>query len=250
VSSEAASGRELLRAIARRAMLERGLVPDFPADALAQAEALPDPAAAGAASLPDLRGLAWVSVDNDDTRDIDQLSVAEELAGGAARLLVAVADVDAAVAPGSPLDDHARANTTSVYTAAEIFPMLPERLSTGLTSLNEDEDRLALVVSLTVEADGSLRESGVSRGLVRNKAKLAYGSVSAWLDGAAGPRQASPGPPRSRPSCGCRTGWARRSSCAGTSAGRSPSRAPRRASSFKASCWRGCARTRRTAPGT
>lgn len=186
MSSEAASGRELLRAIARRAMLERGLVPDFPADALAQAEALPDPAAAGAASLPDLRGLAWVSVDNDDTRDIDQLSVAEELAGGAARLLVAVADVDAAVAPGSPLDDHARANTTSVYTAAEIFPMLPERLSTGLTSLNEDEDRLALVVSLTVEADGSLRESGVSRGLVRNKAKLAYGSVSAWLDGAAG----------------------------------------------------------------
>jgi len=118
-------------------MTERGLLPDFSPAALAQTEALGERVVETGPALRDLRDLAWVSIDNDDTRDLDQLSVAEPLAGGAVKLLVAVADVDATVAEGSAIDGHARANTTSVYTAAEIFPMLPERLSTDLTSLGE-----------------------------------------------------------------------------------------------------------------
>ncbi|HXK08285.1 MAG TPA: RNB domain-containing ribonuclease [Vicinamibacteria bacterium] len=176
------AGRAELRTIARRAMAERGLLPDFSPGALAQAEALGARVEAGPA-VRDLRDLAWVSIDNDDTRDLDQLSVAERLAGGTVRLLVAVADVAATVDAGSAIDEHARANTTSVYTAAEIFPMLPERLSTDLTSLGESQDRLAIVVEMAVSPDGAVAESQVFRGLVRNEAKLAYDSVAAWLDG-------------------------------------------------------------------
>ena len=194
MSPNASAGRAELRAIARRAMAERGLLPGFSSAALAQAEALGGPVEVEAA-VRDLRALVWVSIDNDDTRDLDQLSVAEPLAGGAVRLLVAVADVAATVAAGSAIDDHARTNTTSVYTAAETFPMLPERLSTDLTSLGESQDRLAIVVEMTVASDGAVTESNVFRGLVRNKAKLAYDSVAAWLDGKAAP----PGPVASGP---------------------------------------------------
>ena len=111
-------------------------------------------------SVRDLRGLLWCSIDNDSSRDLDQLSVAERLASGTVKVLVAVADVDAVVKRGSPIDRHAQTNTTSVYTAAEIFPMLPERLSTDLTSLGEGEDRLALVVEMEVAADGSVASVG------------------------------------------------------------------------------------------
>ena len=111
--------------------------------------------------------------------------MAEELPDGSVRLLVAVADVDSAVPRGGAIDERARTNTTSVYTPAQVFPMLPERLSTDLTSLNEDEDRLAVVVALTARRDGTVAGSAVSRALVRNKAKLAYDSVAAWLDGKA-----------------------------------------------------------------
>jgi len=194
MSPNASAGRAELRAIARRAMAERGLLPGFSSAALAQAEALGGPVEVEAA-VRDLRALVWVSIDNDDTRDLDQLSVAEPLAGGAVKLLVAVADVAATVAAGSAIDDHARTNTTSVYTAAETFPMLPERLSTDLTSLGESQDRLAIVVEMTVASDGAVTESNVFRGLVRNKAKLAYDSVAAWLDGKAAP----PGPVASGP---------------------------------------------------
>ena len=164
-------------------MTERGLLPDFSPAALAQTEALGERVVETGPAIRDLRDLAWVSIDNDDTRDLDQLSVAEPLAGGAVKLLVAVADVDATVAEGSAIDGHARANTTSVYTAAEIFPMLPERLSTDLTSLGEARDRLAIVVEMTVGPDGAVTASDVYRALVRNQAKLAYDSVAAWLDG-------------------------------------------------------------------
>jgi exoribonuclease-2 len=183
MSPNASAGRERLRAIARRAMTERGLLPDFSPAALAQAEALGERAVETGPAIRDLRELAWVSIDNDDTRDLDQLSVAEPAAGGAVKLLVAVADVDATVAAGSPIDDHARANTTSVYTAAEIFPMLPERLSTDLTSLGEARDRAAIVAEMMVGPDGAVTASDVHRALVRNHAKLAYDSVAAWLDG-------------------------------------------------------------------
>jgi exoribonuclease-2 len=137
--------------------------------------------------VADLRALAWVSIDNDDSRDLDQLSVAEELPDGSVRLRVAVADVDALVPRASAIDERARTNTTSVYTPAQVFPMLPERLSTDLTSLNPDEDRLAVVVTLTTRRDGTVSGTEISRALVRNKAKLAYDPVAAWLDGQAAP---------------------------------------------------------------
>src|SRR5262249_3066165 len=146
------NARQRLRDIARRAMLERGLEPDFSPAARAEAEATRGQAD-GSGALKDLRDLLWCSIDNDDSKDLDQLTVALEATAGARRVLVAVADVDAAVAKDSALDAHARVNTTSVYTAAQVFPMLPERMSTDLTSLNQDADRLAIVVDVTVGAD-------------------------------------------------------------------------------------------------
>ena len=190
MNPESAGGRERLRGIARRAMRERGFEPDFPPEVLAEVNALSEPLPRSDGPVEDLRGLAWISIDNDDSRDLDQLSVAEDLGGGSVRLLVAVADVDAAVPRGGAIDERARTNTTSVYTPAQVFPMLPERLSTDLTSLNENEDRLAVVVSLAARGDGTVTGSGVSRALVRNKAKLAYDSVAAWLDGKAAPPSA------------------------------------------------------------
>jgi exoribonuclease-2 len=174
--------RATLRRIARRAMLERGLLPDFSPEVMAHVAAIRAPAGWEDATR-DLRNLPWSSIDNDDSRDLDQLTVAEGLAGGFVRPLVAIADVDALVAKGSAVDSHARANTTSVYTAAEIFPMLPERLSTNLTSLADGEDRLAVVIEMTVAGDGSLTASNVYQAVVRNRAKLAYNSVAAWLEG-------------------------------------------------------------------
>ena len=131
----------------------------------------------------DMRSLLWASIDNDDSRDLDQLTVAEALPGDNIQILVAIADVDSFVKDGSAIDEHARHNTTSVYTAAEIFPMLPEKISTDVTSLNFNEDRLAIVVEMVIGADGSLRDSNIYRAWVRNHAKLAYNSVAAWLDG-------------------------------------------------------------------
>src|SRR6058998_396786 len=167
--------------LARQVMIERGFEPDFPADAIRQVAALSGPAADGA--VRDLRALAWASIDNDDSRDLDQLTVAEELPGGAVRVLVAIAEVDSIVGKGSPVDRHARRNTTSVYTAARIFPMLPEKLSTDLTSLAAHEERLAVIIEFVVNDDGSIGSSDVYRARVRNQAKLAYGSVGAWLAG-------------------------------------------------------------------
>jgi VacB/RNase II family 3'-5' exoribonuclease len=181
--------RNDLRTIARRAMLQRGLLPDFSPAVLAETAAI---AAAPAAepSVRDLRGLLWASIDNDDSRDLDQLTVAEPLADGATKILVAIADVDALVAKDSAIDGHARTNTTSVYTAAAVFPMLPERLSTDLTSLAEGRERLAIVIEMTVAADGTVTGSAIHRALVLNHAKLAYAGVAAWLEGTA------PAPPR------------------------------------------------------
>jgi VacB/RNase II family 3'-5' exoribonuclease len=177
--------RNDLRGIARRAMMQRGLLPDFSPEALAEANALSGPVSDQDPSIRDLRGLLWASIDNDDSRDLDQLSVAEPQPGGAVKILVAIADVDAAVKSGSAIDGHARTNTTSVYTVAEVFPMLPERLSTDLTSLGEGQERLAIVMEMTVAADGRVAGSDVYRAAVRNHAKLAYDSVAAWLDGMA-----------------------------------------------------------------
>ncbi len=164
-------------------MLDRGLEPEFSPAVAGQLAAIPGPAADGGPGVRDLRPLPWCSIDNDDSRDLDQLSVSEELGGGKVKILVAIADVDAVVKRGTPIDDHARTNTTSVYTAARIFPMLPERLSTDWTSLNPDEDRLAMVTEMLFDGDATLTGSSVYRARVRNKAKLAYDSVAAWLEG-------------------------------------------------------------------
>jgi len=164
-------------------MLEHGLDPDFSAAAVEQLRSLGRPAPQSGRQIRDLRALLWCSIDNDDSRDLDQLSVAEPLSGAAVRILVAIADVDATVAPGSPIDAHARANTATVYTAAQIFPMLPERLSTDLTSLGEDQERLSVVIDMTIAADGALVASDIYRAVVRNRAKLAYDGVAAWLLG-------------------------------------------------------------------
>jgi VacB/RNase II family 3'-5' exoribonuclease len=184
------SSRGALKAIARRTMIQRGLLPDFSPAVLAETDAVASPAAETDPSIRDLRGLLWCSIDNDDSRDLDQLSVAEPTAGGTVKIRVAVADVDAVVREGSAIDGHARTNTTSVYTAAEVFPMLPEKLSTDLTSLGEGQARLAIVIEMDVAADGTVTGSDVYRAVVLNRAKLAYNSVAAWLDGTA------PAPPR------------------------------------------------------
>jgi len=130
-----------------------------------------------------MREYPWASIDNDDSLDLDQLTAAEEIADGRVRILVAVADVDALVTDQSSIDLHARHNTTSVYSAARTFPMLPDKLSSGFTSLNLEQDRLALVLEMEIAADGSLQDSKIHRGRVRNHAKLAYNSLAAWLDG-------------------------------------------------------------------
>jgi VacB/RNase II family 3'-5' exoribonuclease len=176
------SNRAQLRAIAVNAMRARGLDPDFPKDAIAQTAALQTSPTATEEPLRDLRALLWCSIDNDDSRDLDQLSVADALANGDVTVLVAVADVDAAVPKASAIDRHAALNTTSVYTPAVIFPMLPEKLSTDLTSLVAGEDRLAIIVETVVAADGTVKSSDLYGGVVRNKAKLAYNGVGAWLE--------------------------------------------------------------------
>src|ERR1700693_1844884 len=184
------SSRADLKEIARKAMVDRGLEPDFPRDALAELDRLRGPAPVE--GVKDMRDRPWISIDNDDSRDLDQLSVAQKLQDGAVSVWVAVADVDALVAKSSALDRHAHENTTSVYTAAEIFPMLPEKLSTNWTSLNENEDRVAMVVEMVFEGGGRLRSSEIYRAAVRNKAQLAYDSVSVGLeDGRSSPASAA-----------------------------------------------------------
>ena len=164
-------------------MMERGFFPDFSPRAIAELDGIHGPATRTEESTRDLRNLLWCSIDNDDSRDIDQLTIAEAMPNGAAKVLVAIADVDAVVKKQSALDDHARQNTTSVYTVAETFPMLPEKLSTDITSLNYESDRLAIVIEMVLAGDGSLQSSDLYKATVRNRAKLAYNSVAAWLEG-------------------------------------------------------------------
>jgi VacB/RNase II family 3'-5' exoribonuclease len=171
-----------LQRIARAAMLQNGLEPQLSDTANAQLRAITGPAMDAGGSIRDLRALLWCSIDNDDSRDLDQLTVAAASSAGT-RILVAIADVSATVPQGSPLDQHAAANTTSVYTAAQVFPMLPERLSTDLTCLAEDQDRLSVVIEFTVDAKGEAVASDIYRARVQNRAKLAYNSVAAWLAG-------------------------------------------------------------------
>ena len=174
-----------LRAAARDVMLANGFQPDFPADVQLEVAQLDegDVEVAAKAVPRDLTSLLWSSIDNRESRDLDQVEYAQRLDNGVIRLLIGIADVDALVPKGSAVDDHAAENTTSVYTGVAVFPMLPERLSTDLTSLNEGEDRCAIVVELDVAEDGSIVREEAYRALVRNHAKLAYEPVGHWLSG-------------------------------------------------------------------
>jgi VacB/RNase II family 3'-5' exoribonuclease len=175
--------REILTGIAVRAMSEHGLLTDFSPEAQEELAHLQAPQP-DTAVLRDLRDLPWCSIDNDQSRDLDQLSVAQTLPGREVKILVAIADVDALVKDGTAINAHAVHNTTSVYTPAIIFSMLPEKLSTDLTSLNESEDRVAMVVEMVVGPDGSLEGEDVYSAVVRNHARLNYDGVGAWLEGA------------------------------------------------------------------
>jgi VacB/RNase II family 3'-5' exoribonuclease len=178
-----------LAAAARQEMLDHGFDPDFPAGSADQLKAIQSRSTDAPAIDPnvqDLRSLLWSSIDNDTSRDLDQAEVAERVEGGI-RIRIAIADVDSAVAIGTPLDRHAADQTTSVYTGIRTFPMLPEQLSTDLTSLNESEDRLAIVIEMTVDKQGIVSSPGVYRALIRNQAQLTYNGVGAWLEGNAAP---------------------------------------------------------------
>lgn len=171
-----------LQQIARQAMVDRGFRPDLPRDAASELARIHGPAEADDPSIRDQRTMPWISIDNDDSRDLDQLQLAESLPDGRIRVRVAIADVDALVPKGSALDLHAGTNTTSVYTPGHVFPMLPEKLSTDFTSLNPGEDRLAVVVEMDVDEEGNVGASSIYRAHVRNHAKLAYEAVAAWLE--------------------------------------------------------------------
>src|SRR5882757_1056049 len=162
--------RSILRDIAHAAMLDKGLQPEFSPAAVAECQAFAGPATSTDSATRDLTALLWCSIDNDDSRDLDQLTVSIAGRDGAITILVAIADVDALMKKDSAVDEHAQQNTTSVYTAAEIFPMLPEKLSTDLTSLNFEMDRLAVVIEMTFDAAGVLGKSNIYRATVRNKA--------------------------------------------------------------------------------
>jgi len=170
-----------LAAAARREMLERGFEPDFPPEAERQLNGLEAPRVDG---LRDLTSLLWSSIDNDESRDLDQIEWAERVSGGT-RVLVGIADVDSLVASSTPIDEHAARETTTVYAGVRTFPMLPEKLSTGLTSLGEGQDRAAIVVEMLVAPDGAIASSSVYRALVRNRAQLTYSAVGPWLEGTA-----------------------------------------------------------------
>ncbi|MBZ5576916.1 MAG: RNB domain-containing ribonuclease [Acidobacteriia bacterium] len=170
-----------LIAAARQEMIDHGFTPDFPAGVeqqLASIDPRPD------ASLRDLRALLWSSIDNDDSRDLDQIEWADR-ASGNIRVLVAIADVEASVALATPIDRYAAQETTTVYTGVRVFPMLPLRLSTDLTSLNENQDRAAVVIEMTIAADGEIQSSSSYRALVRNRAQLTYNATGSWLENTA-----------------------------------------------------------------
>ena len=183
-----------LVAAAHASMIEHGFQPEFPAgtDAqLADIQAHPEPPSIP--GLQDLSKMLWSSIDNDTSRDLDQIEWAEQLADGRIRVLVGVADVDVRVPLGSVIDGHARSETTSVYTGVKVFPMLPVELSEGITSLNENQDRVAHVIEYCVDSTGAVSDGKVYAALVRNHAQLAYNAVGAWLEGS-GPAPAKVAP--------------------------------------------------------
>jgi VacB/RNase II family 3'-5' exoribonuclease len=181
-----------LQAIAKEIMKERGFEPDFAPEVSQQLAALKNhpPDVAASAGVRNLRNLLWSSIDNDTSRDLDQIEVAEPLTNGDVKVMIGIADVDAFVPKGTAIDAHAAHETTTVYAGIRNFSMIPDELSTGITSLLENQDRLSVVTEFVVDSTGNLKSSDVYRALVRNKAQLQYNSVGAWLEGK------SPAPPK------------------------------------------------------
>ncbi len=177
------SQRALLQRIARSAMQDKGFLIDFPSTVMTTLNSLQETAPKISDPVRDLRNLVWCSIDNDDSEDLDQLSVAIPMPSDEVKILVAVADVDSIVNKTSVFEEHANHNTTSVYTSALIFPMLPEKLSTDLTSLKYNADRSSIVVEYIVAVDGTIKNPDIYPAIVHNKAKLAYNSTSAWIEG-------------------------------------------------------------------
>jgi VacB/RNase II family 3'-5' exoribonuclease len=174
-----------LQATAKQVMLEQGFNPDFSAEVITQLNALKQapPQVTVMAGVRDLRNLLWSSIDNDTSRDLDQIEVADALPDSTVKVMIGIADVDAYVSKATAIDQHAARETTTVYTGIRNFPMLPEELSTGATSLLENVDRLAVVIEFVVDSAGNVKASDLYRALVRNKAQLQYNSVGAWLEG-------------------------------------------------------------------
>jgi exoribonuclease-2 len=174
-----------LQAIAKQVMQQRGFEPDFPpqvAQQLADLKAHP-PQIAANGDIRDLRNLLWSSIDNDTSRDLDQIEVAERASNGDVKIMVGIADVDTFVPKQTAIDQHAARETTTVYAGVRNFPMLPEELSTGKTSLLENQDCLSVVIEFVVDSSGTVNAPSVYRAVVRNKAQLQYNSVGAWLEG-------------------------------------------------------------------
>lgn len=174
--------RSILRSIARQSMLEYGLLPDYSSEALVELDQIRKSGDDQDNSIRDQRNLLWASIDNDESRDLDQLSAAQVMPDGNIKVFVAIADVDEFVKKGSAIDTHARHNTTTVYTPAVIFSMLPEILSTDITSLNFNEERISIIVEMVIEPGGELKGSSIYRAQVLNHARLSYNSTAAWLE--------------------------------------------------------------------
>lgn len=171
-----------LTVLAKQIMRSRGLEPEFSGAVLQELSKINEPAQ-NSPKCMDLRSLLWCSIDNDDSRDLDQLTYGEKSQDNKTIIWIAVADVDALVHKDSAIDLHAQKNTTSVYTPSKIFPMLPEKLSTNLTSLNENEDRLAIVVKIIMNQVGGIEDFSIMQALVHNYAQLTYNAIGEWLNG-------------------------------------------------------------------
>ncbi|PZM84214.1 MAG: exoribonuclease II [Candidatus Melainabacteria bacterium] len=173
-----------LKEMAHQAVTEAGFTPDFEPAAIAQVDAISDKLPT-TSDTRDLRHLLWSSIDNADSMDLDQVEYAEKLPDGNTRVLVGIADVDAFVPKGSPLDVHAFNNTVTVYAGVKNFSLFPEKLSCEISSLLPGADKLAVVVDMVLNPKGQLAAIDVYRALVRNYAKLNYSSMGKWFDGGA-----------------------------------------------------------------
>lgn len=178
---------DVLRQVAWQAMVDKGLEPDFSKEVEEELEVIREPSMLSNASIKDLRKWLWFSIDNDDSRDLDQLTFVERVSDGGSKVYVAIADVDGLVEETGAINQHAALNTTSVYTPGKVFSMLPEKLSTDLSSLNPEEDRRAMVIEVSLSKEGKIQSYDVYPAFVHSHAKLAYNSVAAWLDGKASP---------------------------------------------------------------